>query len=112
MQAAATLVGPRNPSTVAKALGLEWSKMKEAIKKYPVRDHGHKRSAPIAASPFVELTLPKPDILGVVKAATPLGAAALEIDRADGSRLRLSQDVLLKLDIAAVLQQFLSQSSR
>ena len=106
------MVGPLRISVVAKALRLQWSQLKEQVERDSGRSGKRSEKCKKKASAFVELRPTAARENDLPFGAISSGAAALEIERADGSRIKLYPDALANVDIAKLIEQFALHSGR
>jgi hypothetical protein len=110
-RAAARLIGPQTITEVARELGVEWRKLKQRAGNRSSRAK-KTLNRPKKVTSFIELTPPAvkaPDLMGIE--ALP-SSGALEIIRVDGARIVLQPYAVAKVDVPALLRQFLSAAER
>ena len=112
-RAASSLVGPMNITEVSRELGLEWNKLKERILESSARpEKKQRRSKQVADDSFVELSGTTAGMGGLPAMPSTSGTAALELERPDGTRIRIYPHALAKVDIAGVLERFMPSEGR
>lgn len=109
-RAAAGLVGPVPITTVVRELGLQFSQLKRQVEHFAVRPRPSRRKK-VRTPAFVELT-GSPPAPRRVTGSSALAGAAVEFERSDGTRLRLSGDALRGLDLGALVIRFSATGER
>lgn len=109
-RAAAGLVGPVPITTVGRELGLQFSQLKSKVEQFAVQP-GLKRRKKVRPPAFVELTTPAVTHRRAVESRAE-ACAAVEFERSDGTRLRLSGDALRGLDLGAMVHRFSATGER
>ena len=104
-KAASGLVGPVPITMVERELGVESSKLRRKVEQHRVRPRPAGRKKERLAA-FVEVTVPSVVARGMTQVDTTAAGSAVEFERPDGTRLRLSGAALRGLDLVALVGQF------